>query len=145
MKKVLIVMLVTLFGILISSCSKESDESQYTNEKAKTEEWVYEDIEFEIEDYPEELYEGACVYEVDVIPDKETAIAVAAAIFNSMEKSSYAETFEPQVVSYDEEKEIWVVTFFQPIDSETQEVTAGYDCSIALQKKDGRVLRIWFC
>ena len=57
-----------------------------------------------------------------------------------MEKSKAAQDYEPQSVFYDDQDEIWIVSFRKDSD----EIIAGGDCSIALQKKDGRVLRIWF-
>jgi len=79
-------------------------------------------------------------YKKDVIPDEDTAIKIAEAIFNGMEKSKTAEEYTPQSVYYDVQDEIWIVTFFKKSDK----ITVGNDCSIAMQKKDGKVLRIWF-
>ncbi|MBQ3084049.1 MAG: hypothetical protein IJC46_01175 [Clostridia bacterium] len=39
-----------------------------------------------------------------------------------------------------EKDEVWLVSFWK----ETEEITVGGDCSIAIQKSDGKVLRIWF-
>ena len=79
-------------------------------------------------------------YNGDAIPNKETALAVAQTIFNSMNKSQNAERFVPQHIFYDTEDEIWIVSFWQ----DTDETIVGNDCSIALQKSDVKVLRIWF-
>lgn len=79
-------------------------------------------------------------YNGDAIPNKETALAVAQTIFNSMNKSQNAERFVPQHIFYDTEDEIWIVSFWQ----DTDETVIGNDCNIALQKSDGKVLRIWF-
>lgn len=77
-------------------------------------------------------------YKKDVIPDKETAIAVAIQIFNGMEKSENATNFVPKSVFFDESDEIWIVSFASNNDEE------GMDCCIAIQKKDGKVIRIWY-
>ena len=78
-----------------------------------------------------------------VIPDKETAISVAVQIFSGMEKGKTAEKFLPQSVFYDEEDEIWIVLFTEPI-KKYGVATLGNGCCIAMQKSDGKVLRIWF-
>lgn len=86
-------------------------------------------------------------YENNVIPDMETAITVASAIFDAMEKSSAAEKFTPQDVFYDEVDGIWIVSFWESIPDDTQDsapVVVGDCCSIAIREADGTVLRIWF-
>jgi hypothetical protein len=86
-------------------------------------------------------------YENNVIPDMETAITVASAIFDAMEKSSAAEKFTPQDVFYDEVDGIWIVSFWESIPEDTQDsapVVVGDCCSIAIREADGTVLRIWF-
>ena len=55
-----------------------------------------------------------------VIPDEETALKIAKAIFDGME--------------------IWIVSFGK----NSNHIMLGGDCNIAMQKKDGKVLRIWF-
>lgn len=46
----------------------------------------------------------------------------------------------PQSYIFDNQDEIWIVTFGKY----GKENVAGGDCSIAIQKQDGQVLRIWF-
>ena len=75
-----------------------------------------------------------------VIPDEKTAIKVAQAIFDGMEKSKEIQKYIPQSVFYDSQDEIWIVSFGQ----NSKEIVLGGDCNIAMQKKDGKVLRIWF-
>ncbi len=76
----------------------------------------------------------------DVISDKETALEIAKVIFDRMKKSEDVKEYVPQLVFYDNQDEIWIVSFWK--DSE-QDVLGG-DCNIAMQKSDGKVLRIWF-
>ena len=86
-------------------------------------------------------------YENSVIPDKETALAVASAIFESMEKSEVADTFVPQAIFFDEGDEIWIVSFWKDQENSGENGTAvftGYSCSIAIRQEDGKVLRIWY-
>lgn len=75
-----------------------------------------------------------------VIPDEETALRIAKAIFDGMEKSKDAQEYVPQSVFFDNQDEIWIVSFWKDSD----QVTLGGDCNIAMQKEDGKVLRIWF-
>ncbi|MBR5500281.1 MAG: hypothetical protein IKV74_01995 [Clostridia bacterium] len=75
-----------------------------------------------------------------VIPDEETALKIANAIFDGMEKSKEVQKYVPQSVFYDDQDEVWIVSFWKS----SNQITLGGDCNIALQKKDGRVLRIWF-
>ena len=75
-----------------------------------------------------------------VILDEETALKIAKAIFYGMEKSKDAKEYVPQSVFYDNQDEIWIVSFGK----NSNHIMLGGDCNIAMQKKDGKVLRIWF-
>lgn len=75
-----------------------------------------------------------------VIPDEETALKIAKAIFDGMEKSKEAQEYVPQSVFYDNQDEIWIVSFWK----NSNQLILGGECNIAMQKKDGKVLRIWF-
>lgn len=79
-------------------------------------------------------------YKEAVVPNKETALEIAKAIFNGMEKTEDEKQFVPQSVFYDEQDEIWIVSFWK----DSSEYIVGGGCSIAIQKADGKVLRIWF-
>lgn len=79
-------------------------------------------------------------YMVDAVPDQKTAEKIAQAIFDAIEQESPQKNYVLKYVFYDEEDEIWIVSF-----GEDRGVT--YDDStlnIAFQKEDGKVLRIWF-
>lgn len=80
-------------------------------------------------------YTGECV-----IPNEEIALEIAKAIFNGMEKSKSMKEYVPQSVFYDNQDEIWIVSFGE----NSNQIVIGGDCNIAMQKKDGKVLRIWF-
>ena len=125
MKKILILVIVIIF-VCCSSCNKSKENSM---------------VKYEIGIYYDKNWENPVgTYQEDVIPDKNTAIAIATQIFNQLSKNSYMQNWIPQVVFFDQEDEIWIVSFWE----ETDEIIYGDDCSIALQKKDGKVLRIWF-
>lgn len=99
------------------------------------------DLEFKEGIYHEKTWdESIGTYKNDIIPDKKIALQVAVQIFEGMQKSSTAEKYVPQTVFYDREDELWIVSFWE----DTEEEILGGDCNIALQKKDGKVLRIWF-
>jgi len=75
--------------------------------------------------------------EVDAIPDKDTAVDVANAIFKSMQKNGKFPGYIAQSVYYNEKYEVWIVTFSKDF------YTPGGCCSIALQKSDAKVLCIF--
>lgn len=75
------------------------------------------------------------------IPNEECAIAVASAIYNAIPGED-DEGRVPTGVFFDEEEEIWIVSFGRlPYNGV---YFLGGDCSIALRKADGQVVRIWF-
>ena len=78
-------------------------------------------------------------YNGDVIPNENTAISIATQIFDSMEKSNAYDHFKPQAVFYDEQDAVWIVSLYN-----SEEMHTGGDCNIAMQKRDGKILRIWF-
>lgn len=86
------------------------------------------------------LQDSVRTYDGPVIPNEECAIAVAEVIYNNMAKSEDKRNYTPQYVYFDEENEAWIVSFWE----ESSSTTLGDDCSIAIQKEDGKVLRIWF-
>lgn len=96
-------------------------------------------------------YETGCYYDKNwddtvgtyadaVIPDKETALEMAKAIFSGMKKGKEEQEYVPQSVFYDDQDEVWIVSFWENSDA----FVLGGGCSIAMQKSDGKVLRIWF-
>ena len=90
--------------------------------------------------YNKNWNETVGTYTGDAIPDKTTAIEIAEAIFSGMNKSEKSQKYVPKMVFYDEEDEVWIVSFGQDSDR----MIVGENCSIALQKSDGKILRIWF-
>lgn len=84
-------------------------------------------------------------YKGDAVPDKETALEIAQAVFNGMGKSNGEKQLVPGSIFYDEEDEIWIVTF-SPVSDQLPDgvLIVGGGCSIAIQKSDGKILRIWY-
>ena len=128
MKKILMLLCIVLFSIvLLSACAKGTKESNM--------------IKYEFGSYYDKDWnENVGTYEGAAIPDQETALGIAKVIFNGMDKSKAVQEYVPKSVFYDTQDEIWIISFGKDSD----EIILGGDCSIALQKKDGKVLRIWF-
>lgn len=129
MKKILLLLLPIILSIaLFSAC-----------EPPKKEE--IDMVKFESGNYfNKDWSETVGTYKKAAVPNKNTALEIAQAIFNGMDKSEETQKYVPQSIFYDEQDEIWIVTFWK----ESNEIILGGDCSIAIQKADGKVLRIWF-
>ena len=128
MRRTLVVLIIVLNIISCSACGNSDKE----NEMIKYESGVFHDKNWS---------ENVGTYSRQaVIPDEETALKIAKAIFDGMEKSKDVQEYVPQSVFYDNQDEIWIVSFWK----NSHEITLGADCNIAMQKKDGKVLRIWF-
>lgn len=128
MRRTLAVFLIVLSMISCSACEKNKKE----NDMIK-----YESGNFHNKNWNETI---GTYSRKAVIPDEETAIKIAKAIFDGMEKSKEAQEYVPQSVFYDNQDEVWIVSFWK----NSNQLTLGGDCNIALQKRDGKVLRIWF-
>lgn len=101
-------------------------------------------IDYESGIFPNKNWEeNMGTYYGDVVSTREVAISIAQAVFNGMEKPDRYSRYAVQAVFFDEMDEIWIVTFWEPWES-LDEVVIGDECNIAIQKKDGRVLRIWY-
>ena len=133
--------IITLISILFCfticiGCDDEiiSDSSDYLN---------VDEIELETGIFYNKNWEqDVGTYTDDAIPSKEAAISMASVVFANMHKHPDAENFIPQAVFYDTEDKIWVVPFWGKDDIEHGIV--GYDCSIAMRKSDGKIMRIWY-
>jgi len=80
----------------------------------------------------------ACNFKEAIVPDEATAIAIAAAIIKGLANDEDVQEYLSQTtVFYDEADEIWIVSFAP------EEIRLGGSISIAIQKKDGKVLRAW--
>ena len=98
-------------------------------------------IEYESGSYHDKNWDETIgTYKEAVISDKDTALAVAQAIYDGMEKSDDADKYTAKYVFYDNQDEIWIVSFGE----DSSSTNLGGDCNIAIRKADGKVLRIWF-
>ena len=125
-KLVVIAIVLGIIACFVCSSSKKG------NDMIKYETGIFHDKNWE------EItgtYKGA-----SIIPNEKVALRVAETIFDGMKKSEAVQDYVAQSVFYDNQDEIWIVTFWNNSD----QTTLGGDCNIAIQKKDGKVLRIWF-
>ena len=128
MKRAAAVFLIVLSMISCPACgnkNRENDAIQYQSGIFHDKNW----------DKTIGTYTGGAV-----IPDAETAVKIAEAVFDGMKKSQSALEYTVQSVFFDTEDEIWIVSFWR----NSNEAFLGGDCSIAMRKEDGKVLRIWF-
>ena len=119
MKRTLVLFTIILSMVFCSACGNSKKE----NDMVKYESGNYHDKNWS-----------------ETIGTEETALKIAKAIFDGMEKSKDAKEYVPQSVFYDNQDEIWIVSFGK----NSNHIMLGGDCNIAMQKKDGKVLRIWF-
>ncbi len=117
---------VLLLSLLLSSCSNDT-----SDQEIQFEEGIF---------YDKNWSDTAGTYTGNAVESKETAVAIATAVYNGMRKSQSMSNLMPLSVFFDNQDEIWIVTF----GTDGKENVAGGDCSIAIQKQDGRILRIWF-
>lgn len=117
---------VLLLSLLLSSCANDTSDQEIQFEEGII--------------YDKNWSDTAGTYTGNAVESKETAVAVATAVYNGMRKSQSMSNLTPQSVFFDSQDEIWIVTFGM----DGKENVVGGDCSIAIQKQDGRILRIWF-
>ena len=99
----------------------------------------------ELIDYDSYYSDGSgIVLQTDAIPNEEIAVKVARDIYNGI-RSEAEEEYVPQNVAYDEEKAVWVVEFYPEQDYSSGFATLTDSFFIALQKSDGKVLKMWYC
>lgn len=79
-------------------------------------------------------------YTSDAIPDVDTAISVASALFENVKKDGIGQTYILNSVFFDTEDNIWIITFSQSTDSSVD----GGEFNIALSQTTGNVIRMWF-
>lgn len=128
MKKSFVLLIASVF-IVVSFSACRSIENE--KDMVKFESGIYHDKNWN---------EIVGSYTRATIPDEKTALEIAKGIFNGMEKNEETQKYIPQSVFFDEQDEIWIVSFWK----DSNDVALGGDCSIAIQKQDGKVLRIWF-
>lgn len=148
MKNILILFITLVMVLSLSNCKNNdgvgaeermdtiSDSEENTNKLVEYKSGVYSNKKWE---------ETTGTYQKDVVPNKDVALQIANTIFDGMEKNSNTESLTANSIFYDEEDEVWIINFAIP-DNEAEDgsMIVGGDCNIAIQKKDGKILRIWF-
>ena len=138
MKKIFALFLIALLSIVFISCAQTNDELANNFEKQNEEK--YDMLEFESGSHFDVNWEEITLtYTKPVVSDKETAVKIAEAIFSGMEKDEIEKNYVPQYIFFDEQNEIWIVSFW-----ENNDVIIGGSINIAIQKNDGKVLKIWY-
>lgn len=142
MKRVIVICTFVVVLILFSGCSGEQNVN-------------YKEGVYPYKDWSETLL----TYTGEAIPNKESALKVATAVFESLQlvgqitppemaedlPPEKLQRFIPQEVFYDEVDHVWIVCFWEPFRKNWDgSFVVGPCCSIALQKENGAVLRIWF-
>lgn len=127
MKKVFILIITIMIITSFSACKYNGKE----NKMVTYETGIYHDKSWN---------ETVGTYSNPVVPDKETALKIAETVFNGMTKNNETQEYVAQSIFYDEQDEIWIISFWKDSD---QNILGG-ECNIAIQKKDGKILRIWF-
>ena len=135
MKKLLVAIL--FITILLSGCSNEDTESMGLEVRFLSNVEVrYSPGEFDT--FWVSQTEG--VYTDDAIPDRETAMTVATAVFRGMSGSEHRRHYVIASVSFDGQDDIWMVLFLD----ERYLDRVGGGVSIALSQSTGEVLKILF-
>ena len=150
MKKIIVLCFSILLLLLLASCIAQMYKCEGENsvqDKSQTGTCHGEDrgevaeIEFHSGIYHDKNWEETeGSYQYAAIPNQEIALNVAIQVFEGIQKSTNAQKYVPYSVFYDEQDAVWIVSFCEPSD----EIMLGGDCNIAIQKEDGKILRIWF-
>jgi len=127
--------LFVLLGLLLAGCNATSN----THESGTVSETNIDSINFrsKTDFISDELYTPGepGVYVGNMVPDKETALAVAEAVFRGTHTGEYYENMQATDIVYYTEDGVWVVIF-----SEQDENMVGGGWSIAISEADGKVL-----
>ncbi|MBQ7475097.1 MAG: hypothetical protein IJS78_04160 [Clostridia bacterium] len=126
MRNKLLIFFAILFLLFFSGCKVENR----GGEKVAIESGIFHDKNWN---------ESIGTYQMDAVPNGDTAIKICSAIFDAMEKKTDYNNLTVRSVFFDEQDKIWIVNF-----GKSDPSVVGGDCSIAIKQKNGEVLRIWF-
>ena len=137
MKRILLLLMSLL--VLLAGCNQQAKQPQQA-ESVEQNEHEENEIDFKSGVYYKKFWETECLEDSGycVIPDKEAAVNIATAIYRELPISNYP----AQAVFFDEEDEVWIVKFYSPIPETGPAATGQPVHSIALQKRDGKVLSV---
>jgi hypothetical protein len=135
MKKMLMIciLLVLAFSFSCTGCQL----AQKSQETKRTLETLENGIEFwESEFSGEDWAHKDPTIQVVAIPDKETALAVASALFKGMQKQAKFKHYEIVAIWHDTDDGIWIIVFAQG-----QNSTGGF--TMALREDNAQIINIW--
>lgn len=131
MKRTFLLILIVLTLASFFACSACNNQKKKETDMVSFKSGIY---------FNKNWSETVGTYGQAVVPNEKVALEIAQSIFNGMDKSEEVQKYIPQTVFFDEQENIWIVSFWK----EADEAIVGGDCNIAIQKEDGKVLRIWF-
>lgn len=138
------IFIISLFVMMLMGCTNQPSRS---NEEIVKDE-VKMNVTYSSGVYHDKNWDDETgTYTKNVVPNAETAAAIASAIFAAMDKTTVEDAFTLQNVFYDEVDGLWIISFGESIPDDIRNssvVQVGYSCSIAIKEADGTVLRIWF-
>lgn len=119
--------------MLLAGCNKQIAQTRQPEQ-------VKNEVEYKTGVYRSRFWEAESIEDSNycVIPDEEAAVKIATAIYQELP----IHTYTAQSVFYDEKDEVWIVKFHFPIPESGPVATDLPVHTIALQKKDGKVLSI---
>ena len=129
-KRIAFALMICVLLCLFNACST-SKQADQPNEMVAYRRGIYFDKDWDSQ---------ILTYDGDAVPDEECALAIAIAIYEALPKGGI-EGLVPAEVFFDEEDNVWIVSFGTPPQTNGVYVLGG-GLTIALQKKDGKVLRI---
>ena len=146
-KKVILLFVVAFFiTCSIISCGQKEDinESEADNNESIVDGESETMIELETGIYYNKNWDASeGTYYGDAVPNEKVAVEIASSIFEAF-MSEFEHNYVPQRVFYDVEEDIWIISFWEPIiPNKDGSVTIGSSYTIAIRKKDGKVMRIW--
>ena len=136
MKKILVLILtIGIFLMILAGCNSSQEETTKPTEQEPP-------LGIE-EAYDRNWTTDIGYYKKDVLPDKDMAKAVAQLIFDGIKEEYGKEDYVIQYATYYEKENAWMVHFAKTY-KEGEMMALGAGCTIALNKTDGRVMRIFW-
>lgn len=157
-KKIVKIVLLFLVVSMLAACNDAVGDSQFQDETSAQSQTLIDDNKTdnsesnkEGEDelsytyrtgvyHNKEWSDDWGTYTAEAIPNVETAISIATALFKNAQSDGVGQNYVLNSVFFDTEDNIWIVTFSQSTDSSID----GGEFNIALDKSSGTVLRMWF-
>lgn len=75
-------------------------------------------------------------FEMDCVPDKESAIYIGNAVLSQFQNQGYFPNYTLQEIFNDIDREVWILSYWESM-------CVGSSFSIAISKKDSQIIRMW--